>query len=80
MWLGYNVCIGVPDVTAFIPSPTMPGVVGNCQKYYLVASGDTCIAVESKYGISQAQIMQWNTNVHSNCDNLWLGYYMCVGA
>lgn len=88
LYLGYYVCVGVPGATITTsptatstgPSPEMPSIVSNCSKYYLVQSGDGCAAIEAANDITQAQFLSWNPAVDSNCDNLWLGYYVCVGV
>ncbi|ROW04027.1 hypothetical protein VSDG_00883 [Cytospora chrysosperma] len=85
----YWVCVGVPGATTTSssaaptptgPTPQMPGIVSNCVDYYLVASGDTCEKIDSANGITLANFLSWNTDVDANCDNLWLGYYVCVGV
>lgn len=58
----------------------MPGIVDNCKRYHLIASGDQCDAIARKYGISTAQFRSYNTNVNAQCSNMWLGYYVCVGV
>ncbi|KAL2023349.1 hypothetical protein VTK56DRAFT_3087 [Thermocarpiscus australiensis] len=61
--------------------PTQPGLVANCNNFYLVSSSsDTCVGIETKFGISAAQFSSWNPFIHPQCDNLWLGYYVCVGV
>ncbi|ROW06500.1 hypothetical protein VMCG_04275 [Cytospora schulzeri] len=85
----YWVCVGVPGATTTSssaaptptgPTPQMPGIVSNCADYYLVASGDTCEKIDSANGITLTDFLSWNTDVDANCDNLWLGYYVCVGV
>ncbi|KAE8553139.1 hypothetical protein EYB25_004520 [Talaromyces marneffei] len=89
LYLGYYVCVGVPGATtttappaptSTAPSPEMPSTVSNCSKFHLVQSGDGCGAIEAANGITQDQFASWNPYIHSNCDNLWLGYYVCVGV
>ncbi|CAG8216585.1 unnamed protein product [Penicillium nalgiovense] len=58
--------------------PTIPGVPSNCDGFHLVASGDQCDAIETKYGITDAQFKAWNPSIDSKCSNLWLDYYVCV--
>ncbi|KAI9040041.1 LysM peptidoglycan-binding domain-containing protein [Aspergillus affinis] len=45
-------------------SPTMPGIVDNCDGFYKVSSGDQCDTIAKKH----------------DCTNLWLDYYVCVHA
>ncbi|OIW30767.1 putative LysM domain protein [Coniochaeta ligniaria NRRL 30616] len=92
LWLGYYVCVGVPGAktttkatttaapTSTGPSPQMPSITGTCNAYHQVASGDSCVTIEQAAGISSAQFLAWNPYVDAACDNLWLGYYVCVGA
>ncbi|KAF2837111.1 carbohydrate-binding module family 50 protein [Patellaria atrata CBS 101060] len=62
------------------PSPTAPGVVSNCKKFYTVASGNTCATIQSQFSVTLAQLRQWNTEILPDCTNLWLGYQYCVGV
>ncbi|RYP35821.1 hypothetical protein DL767_003676 [Monosporascus sp. MG133] len=63
------------------PSPTQPGTVSNCNRFYLVSSGDTCSAVASRAGISLSQFSAWNPQTGgASCSSLWLDYYVCIGV
>lgn len=65
------------------PSPSAqnaPGASASCKGWYTVQSGDYCGVVEQKFGITMAQLMSWNTQLSSDCSNLWLGYSYCVSA
>lgn len=62
------------------PTPAEPGMVDNCDAFHRVASGDSCSAITQRYGISQAQLAQWNAQVGSDCSGLWLDYYVCVSV
>jgi hypothetical protein len=57
----------------------MPGIVSNCNKWYLVQSGDSCYTIEQATGVTLADLLAWNTDVNSACTNLYLGYYICIG-
>lgn len=57
----------------------MPGTINTCKTWHLAASGDGCWSIEQEYGITTAQFNAWNPKVGSDCANLWLGYYVCVG-
>ncbi|GAP93034.1 hypothetical protein SAMD00023353_10200160 [Rosellinia necatrix] len=63
------------------PTPTQSGIPKNCGSYYLVRSGDTCQKIVDKYAgkITLSQFYSWNPAVGSNCQSLFLGYYVCVG-
>lgn len=96
LWLDYYVCVGLigasqpnppPSPTATqgngipTPEPTQPGMVGNCNRFYKVVSGDTCVVVASKAGISTTQFAAWNPQTGgAACSSLWLGYYVCTGV
>jgi len=88
MWASAWVCVGVPGAvtTSATPTPTptgpqpqMPSIVPNCNKYYLVGTDDNCSTIEPEEGVTLAQLLAWNPAVNSQCTNLWLGYYICIG-
>ncbi|KAI0191405.1 hypothetical protein EV127DRAFT_338251 [Xylaria flabelliformis] len=62
------------------PSPVQTGIVGNCDMFYYVQSGDTCSIIVAKYGITLAQFYAWNPAVGSSCAYLGLNDYVCVGT
>ncbi|KAL0466564.1 hypothetical protein QR685DRAFT_535346 [Neurospora intermedia] len=62
------------------PSPQMPSITSTCNKFYQVQSGDGCWSIEQAQGISASDFMAWNKAVDAQCDNLWLGYYVCIGV
>lgn len=45
--------------------PQQSGVAANCDAYCLVKSGDTCAAIEDKYGISASDFAKWNPSINS---------------
>ncbi|KAK0625192.1 hypothetical protein B0T17DRAFT_265090 [Bombardia bombarda] len=96
-WLGYTYCVGVSSgsvsstTTTSASSatgaqstpgaPTMSGIPCNCNKYYIVVSGDSCPTVEAQFGITHAQFLAWNPTVSSDCaTNFWTGEAYCVGV
>jgi LysM repeat protein len=90
LWTDYYVCISAvspkstPTTTSrgngiATPTPAEPGMVGNCNRFHLAHSGDTCAAIAPWYGITAAQIIAWN-DVGSDCSKLWTGYYVCTGT
>lgn len=92
LWLGYYVCVGASGTTASPPvttttttstptgpSPQMPNTVSNCKRFYQVRSGDGCWAIEQTNVISAAEFQSWNPFIDTNCGNLWLGYFVCIG-
>jgi LysM repeat protein len=44
----------------------MPGIVGSCDGFYKVSSGDQCNTVATKYGISEAQLKRWNSQINDS--------------
>ncbi|KAJ5404288.1 hypothetical protein N7509_004159 [Penicillium cosmopolitanum] len=58
----------------------MPGTINTCKTWHLAIDGDGCWSIEQKYGITTTQFNKWNPQVGSDCANLWLGYYVCVGV
>ncbi|KAL3452698.1 hypothetical protein BJX65DRAFT_302607 [Aspergillus insuetus] len=92
LWLGYYVCISRVGATATMttttttttgneistPLPTLPGMVSNCDAFYLVKSGDGCAAIASSKGITLSQLYAWNKNLGTGCTGLWADYYVCV--
>jgi len=94
LWLDYFICVRVPGVTPITtttststtaaPAPTnepqMPGIIGTCNRFYKIQSGDQCATIASRNGISVAQLRSWNSEINAACSNLWLDYYICVGV
>lgn len=56
----------------------MPGIAENCDRFYMVQSGDQCDTIASRNGITVAQLRNWNTEINAACSNLWLDYYVCT--
>ncbi|KAF2281535.1 uncharacterized protein EI97DRAFT_447481 [Westerdykella ornata] len=92
LWLDYYVCVHVPGAatttkqtpqptnTPSGPTPQMPNIVANCNRFYKVKSGDSCWSIYTNAGITLNQFLSWNKAVDSSCSNLWLDYYVCVGV
>ncbi|KAJ6118863.1 hypothetical protein N7471_013483 [Penicillium samsonianum] len=89
LWANTYVCVGLiggsaPTTTTTgngipTPTPTQPGMVDNCDDFYLTKVGDSCAAIASKNSISQQQFLEWNPSVGSDCTGLWANTYVCVG-
>ena len=62
------------------PTPTQPGLVNNCKKFYKAKKGDTCDSIASAHGITVANFKKWNTGVGSTCATLYADTYHCVGV
>ncbi|KXJ94411.1 hypothetical protein Micbo1qcDRAFT_182721 [Microdochium bolleyi] len=93
LWANVYVCvqkIGAPTTTTLkttttttgngiaTPTPTMPGMVQSCWRFYKVVDRDNCDKICSNTGAAKANIIKWNTQVGSSC-NVWLDYFICVG-
>lgn len=64
---------GVPT-----PTPIQAGMVTNCDRFYMVGTGDSCWDIAAGAGISLAQFYAWNPAVGADCAGLWLGHYVCT--
>ncbi|KAH7303995.1 glycoside hydrolase superfamily [Stachybotrys elegans] len=62
------------------PTPTQPTIVSNCNKFYLVKSGEDCATVAKKNGITVSLVKTWNPSAGSACTNLWANAYACVST
>ncbi|KAJ7727641.1 glycoside hydrolase superfamily [Mycena olivaceomarginata] len=56
------------------------GEGGGCAQTYIVKSGDTCSAIESDNGISDAQLHALNPAINSGCTNLSVGQILCLSG
>ncbi|KAJ7101677.1 hypothetical protein C8R44DRAFT_641426, partial [Mycena epipterygia] len=53
---------------------------GTCSQTYTVVSGDSCAAIESKTGVSDAQLHAQNPAINSACTNLSIGQTLCLSG
>ncbi|KAJ8072783.1 hypothetical protein PM082_016342 [Marasmius tenuissimus] len=49
-----------------------------CSKSYTVVSGDTCTAIDKKFGLTTGTAISLNSAVNSGCTNLYIGQSLCV--
>ncbi|KAF2186343.1 carbohydrate-binding module family 50 protein [Zopfia rhizophila CBS 207.26] len=61
------------------PTPTQPGMVQCCKKFYKVIENDTCVLVETKFKITDADFRKWNPSIDKDCFNLLKDHNVCVG-
>ena len=62
------------------PLPTQAGIVGNCNKFVLVNTGDTCDSIAFWNGVAGGQyVKQWNGQGEA-CTGLQAGTYACIGV
>jgi hypothetical protein len=65
------------------PLPSQPGMVNNCDAFYLVPEGgkEGCQSIADKSGITLAQFLTWNPDVGGKtCGGLWANAYVCVST
>lgn len=62
------------------PTPYQTGMVSDCDKFYLVENGDYCQGIATEYSISLENFYDWNPAVGTDCSDLELGDYVCVGV
>lgn len=60
------------------PSPAQPGMVRNCDTFYLVRPGETCAVIAARYGILASRLEDWHESIGPNCSGLWGNAYVCV--
>ncbi|KAF1927817.1 carbohydrate-binding module family 50 protein [Didymella exigua CBS 183.55] len=62
------------------PAPTHTGQPADCNKWDVVADGDSCGSLASDNGITIDQFYAWNPAVSKDCiTNFWLKQAYCVG-
>ncbi|KAJ7616568.1 RlpA-like double-psi beta-barrel-protein domain-containing protein-containing protein [Roridomyces roridus] len=54
------------------------GSNSGCSQSYTVVSGDTCSAIEFRFGISDSTLHSLNSGINSGCTNLQIGQVLCV--
>ncbi|KAJ2978409.1 hypothetical protein NQ176_g3831 [Zarea fungicola] len=62
------------------PLPIQPDMVSDCNKFYLVKKGDTCVTIAVEHGITEKDFATWNPKVGGNCAGLWAETYACVSV
>ncbi|OGE52702.1 hypothetical protein PENARI_c009G09663 [Penicillium arizonense] len=64
--------------TATSVAPTQTGYIYGCQEFFTVESGDDFSTMETEFGVTLAQLYEWNPSIGKTCTNLWLGYAYCI--
>ncbi|KAJ5645771.1 hypothetical protein N7490_002143 [Penicillium lividum] len=79
--VGYAICVAVAfPTTTSTAAPTQTGMISSCKELYTVKSGDGCAAIESTYGVTFAQLYDWNPAIGDDCQSLSVGYAICVAV
>ncbi|KAH8660501.1 hypothetical protein BX600DRAFT_400333 [Xylariales sp. PMI_506] len=79
--LGVYYCISITTGASTVittPVAVQTGITSNCIKFYYSQDGDSCASVASANDISEADFIQWNPAVGTECTNFWLSEYYCV--
>jgi hypothetical protein len=66
----------VPNTTPSKPDLIIDGAATGCTDYYTPQSGDTCASAP----VDLATLRSLNTQLNSDCTNLWAGYAYCTAA
>lgn len=48
------------------PRPIQPGMVGNCDEFRLVESGETCSVIQEEFDVSLEDLVRWSKYCHSS--------------
>jgi LysM repeat protein len=72
--------LAITTTRDYVPPPaaTQSGSPENCNQWYIVVSGDSCDAIDSKYSITLSQLKAWNPSINSQCSNLMPNFAYCV--
>lgn len=65
-----------PEATSSTPNATISGAANECNKYFTPQSGDTCASAPVDF----ATLRKLNTQLNSDCTNLWAGYAYCIAV
>ncbi|EJD47191.1 Aldo/keto reductase [Auricularia subglabra TFB-10046 SS5] len=57
-----------------------PPPTGGCSQFYTAVAGDTCDAIDRKFGITLQTFLSLNPNVNAQCTNLQVGTQYCVAG
>lgn len=74
-----NTTTTTTTTTTSAPSNVASGTVTTgCKQYYTVVSGDSCGAIETKFGITDSLFHSMNPEIDSGCTNIFAGEAYCV--
>ncbi|EPS35517.1 hypothetical protein H072_11033 [Dactylellina haptotyla CBS 200.50] len=69
----------VPNNGISTPSPIQAGMIKSCNKFHLVASGQSCQDIMAKYSVSILNLFNWNPAIGAQCTSMWAQTYLCIG-
>lgn len=61
------------------PSPVQVGITKGCSLFHKVKAGDTCDSITRQYEVALDDFYTWNPAIGTDCRNLQLGTFACVG-
>ncbi|OCL10882.1 carbohydrate-binding module family 50 protein [Glonium stellatum] len=61
------------------PTPIQTGMISSCNKFYKVASGNTCYDIAMNNTIALDNFYAWNPAVKSDCSGLQANVFVCIG-
>ncbi|PQE17035.1 hypothetical protein CJF30_00003757 [Rutstroemia sp. NJR-2017a BBW] len=62
------------------PTPVQAGMVSNCERFYLVESGNDCTDIALDSNIAISAFYGWNPALNGDCSGLQANVYVCVGT
>lgn len=89
LWANAYACVSVigytptptdPGNGVQTPAPIQAGMVANCKKFHYVATGQNCPDIQTKYGVTLANLYKWNPAIGPDCRGMWAEAYICVGV
>lgn len=54
-------------------------MVSNCDAFYKVVAGDSCVDIANSHAIPVSSFYSWNPAVNTDCSGLQANVYVCVG-
>jgi hypothetical protein len=61
------------------PYPIQTSMVSNCDAFYKVVAGDSCVDIANSHTILVSSFYSWNPAVNTDCSGLQANVYVCVG-
>ncbi|KAF9694244.1 hypothetical protein EKO04_007773 [Ascochyta lentis] len=65
-----------PDTKSSVPELVIDGAATECTDYFTPQSGDSCTSAPVDF----ATLRRLNTQLNSECTNLWAGYAYCIAV